>query len=131
VDDPRALYAGGLGPAFPFTKVRVRHNPVEAELARWIKIDGCATAPQLEAERFATGEGGKGNQSAQLLDYAPCSSGADVQLWKLTGAGHGWPGAPPVLSEKLMGPEARVISAAEEVWTFLQRFTRPDAPPLR
>jgi len=36
-----------------------------------------------------------------LLDYAPCTSGADVQLWKLTGAGHGWPGA------------------------------RPDAPPLR
>ena len=131
VDDPRALYAGGLGPAFPFTRVRVQHNPVEAELARWIEIDGCATAPQLEAERFATGDGVKGNQRAQLLDYAPCSSGADVQLWKLTGAGHGWPGAPPVLGEKLMGPEARVISAAEEVWTFLQRFTRPEAPPLR
>ena len=26
VDDPRALYAGGLGPPFPFTRVRVEHQ---------------------------------------------------------------------------------------------------------
>ena len=131
VDDPRALYAGGLGPAFPFTKLRVEHNPVETELARWIKLDGCAADPQLEEERLATGDGVKGGQTARLLDYAPCSSGADVRLWKLTGAGHGWPGAPPVLGEKLMGPEARVISAAEEIWRFVKDFSRPDAPPLR
>jgi polyhydroxybutyrate depolymerase len=131
VDDPRALYAGGLGPAFPFTRRRVEHNPVEAELARWIKLDGCAPEPQPVEERLATGDGVKGTQAAVLLDYAPCTSGADVQLWKLTGAGHGWPGAPPVLGEKVMGPQARVISAAEEVWRFLKGFTRPDAPPLR
>jgi polyhydroxybutyrate depolymerase len=131
VDDPRALYAGGLGPSFPFTKVRVQHNAVEAELARWAKLDGCQAEPQPVEEKLATGDGVEGEQTAVLLDYAPCSSGADVQLWKLTGAGHGWPGARPVLGKKLMGPEARVLSAAEEVWRFVQRFSRPDAPPLR
>jgi poly(3-hydroxybutyrate) depolymerase len=33
IDDPRALYAGGLGPPFPFTANRVLHPPVEATLA--------------------------------------------------------------------------------------------------
>jgi polyhydroxybutyrate depolymerase len=131
LDDPRALYAGGLGPAFPFTRARVQHNPVERELARWLELDGCAAEPQPVEERLAIGEGGKASQTAELLDYAPCSSGADVRLWRLTGAGHGWPGAPPVLGEKLMGPEARVISAAEEIWRFVKNFSRPDAPPLR
>ena len=40
VDDPRALYLGGLGPPFPFTRTRVEHNAVEAELARWAALDG-------------------------------------------------------------------------------------------
>jgi polyhydroxybutyrate depolymerase len=131
VDDPRALYAGGLGPPFPFTRTRVEHQPVEAELARWAKLDGCQTQPQPVEEKLATGDGVSAPQTAVLLDYAPCSSGSAVMLWKLTGAGHGWPGAPPVLGEKLMGPPARVISAAEEVWRFVKGFSRPDAPPLR
>ena len=29
-----------------------------------------------------------------------------------------------------MGPETRVIEAAEEVWRFVRGFSRPDAPPL-
>jgi len=130
VDDPRALYLGGLGPPFPFTRVRVEHNAVEAELARWAKLDGCAAEPTVVEERRAPKGREHAGQTANLLDFAPCASGADVRLWKLTGAGHGWPGAPSVLGERLMGPETRVISAAEEVWRFVRGFSRPDAPQL-
>jgi polyhydroxybutyrate depolymerase len=130
VDDPRALYAGGLGPPFPFTRARVEHNAVEAALARWAVFDGCAAeATVIEERRAPEGEPDAGH-TAVLLDFGPCTSGARVRLWKLSGAGHGWPGAPPVLGERLMGPETRVISAAEEVWRFLRGFSRPDAPPL-
>jgi len=131
VDDPRALYAGGLGPPFPFTRTRVEHNAVESELARWAAFDGCAAEGSVVEERRAPEAGEGAGQTALLVDFAPCASGADVRLWKLSGAGHGWPGAPPVLGERLMGPESRVISAAEEVWRFLRGFSRPDAPPLR
>ncbi len=64
LDDPRALYGGGLGPPFPLTDVRVSHRPV---------VDGLAVGRA--------------------------------------------------------GPT--VIDAAEEIWRFVRRFTRPDAPPLR
>jgi polyhydroxybutyrate depolymerase len=130
VDDPRALYTGGLGPPFPFTRARVEHNAVEPTLARWAGFDGCAAEPSVVEERRAPDGGEGAGHAAVLLDFAPCASGADVRLWKLKGAGHGWPGAPPVLGESVMGPETRVILAAEEVWRFLRGFSRLDAPPL-
>ena len=55
VDDPRALYNGGLGPPFPMTKTRVFHPPVEQQLAKWIAFDGCPATPKIE-KRLA-GEG--------------------------------------------------------------------------
>jgi polyhydroxybutyrate depolymerase len=130
VDDPRALYPGGLGPPFPLTRARVEHNAVEAELARWAALDGCAAEPhEIERRRGREGQADAGH-TATLLDFSPCTTGAGVRLWKLTGAGHGWPGGPSVLPERLMGPETRVIQAAEEVWRFVRAFSRPDAPPL-
>ena len=38
VDDGRALYDGGLGPAFPFTDTRVLHNSVDAMLGQWLRL---------------------------------------------------------------------------------------------
>lgn len=35
VDDPRALYNGGLGPPFPLTKSRVFHPNIDRMIARW------------------------------------------------------------------------------------------------
>jgi polyhydroxybutyrate depolymerase len=60
--------------------------------------------------------------------WGPCAAGAEVQLWKLTGAGHGWPGGHIRLPESVMGPETATIDAALEVWRFVSRFRRPDAP---
>ena len=53
VDDPRALYRGGLGPAFPGTSVRSRHQSVEGGLARWIVVDRCVTEPTVADTRRA------------------------------------------------------------------------------
>jgi poly(3-hydroxybutyrate) depolymerase len=47
------------------------------------------------------------------------------------GAGHGWPGSRSPLLERILGPDTAVLDAATEVWRFLARFRRPDAPPLR
>lgn len=117
VDDPRALYEGGLGPPFPLTRNRVHHNPVERELAYWIALNGCPKEPQVVSQRRDEATG----HSAEHLRYAPCTSGADVELWKLTGAGHGWPGA-STGRERLVGPNTNVVRAAEEIWRFFSRF---------
>ena len=120
VDDPRALYAGGLGPPFPLTNHRVNHHAVETELARWIALNGCSAEPVTLEERREEATG----FTATHLRWAPCESGAEVELWRLTGAGHGWPGADVGRRERLVGPGTKVVIAAEEVWRFVSRFRK-------
>ena len=79
-------------------------------------------------EQRTTPARGGPEHTATLLVWAPCAAGAEVQLWKLTGAGHGWPGGHVRLPEKIMGPETVTIDAALEVWRFMSRFRRSDAP---
>jgi polyhydroxybutyrate depolymerase len=127
VEDPRALYAGGLGPPFPGTQSRVTHRAVEPELRRWVAYDRCPAESRTVEQRTTPARGGP-DQTATLLVWGPCAGGAEVQLWKLTGAGHGWPGGHVRLPETVMGPETVTIDAALEVWRFVSRFRRPDAP---
>jgi polyhydroxybutyrate depolymerase len=118
VDDPRALYYGGLGPPFPLSNSRVLHASVDETLAAWVRRDGCdASATEREARQA-------GGDSARLLVYGHCRDGAEVALWKLSGAGHGWPGGTPVL-EALLGPATKVIDANTEIWRFVSRFALP------
>jgi polyhydroxybutyrate depolymerase len=119
VDDPRAPYAGGPGPLFPFLR-RVEHPPVERTITWWVEQDGCARTPHVEVpRRDQTGD------TATRVVYAPCRDGAEVVLWKLTGAGHVWPGAPPTYARWLLGPPTRVVDASAEMWAFFRRFALP------
>lgn len=119
VDDPRAPWAGGLGPPFPLTNHRVQHTPVERALAAWVAHDGCAADPTREAPlRDAQGH------TAERSTWSGGRDGAEVVLWRLTGAGHGWPGGAPQVSERLVGPATAVIDASFEAWAFLRRFRR-------
>jgi polyhydroxybutyrate depolymerase len=120
VDDPRALYEGGLGPPVPLTRSRVDHNAVEAELQRWIALNGCPAEPALVEEKTEAATG----HTARRLRWAPCESGAEIELWKLTGAGHGWPGSDVGPRQRLVGPNTKVIIAADEVWRFVSRFRK-------
>jgi len=124
VDDPRALYTGGVGPPFPFTSVHVTHRAVEPELAHWIGHNGCPPEARAAERRTTPSRGSGPDHTATLLVWAPGAADAEVQLWKLTGAGHGWPGGPSQLPERLMGPDTSAINAAEEAWRFLSRFRR-------
>ena len=121
VDDPLALYAGGLTESLGR---EIRHRAVEAELGRWRSADRCPPEPSVLDRRRRPARDGAVH-TATLLAWAPCAGGSEVRLWKLTGGGHGWPGSDPVLSERRMGPRTDVISAAEEAWAFLSRFPQP------
>ncbi|MGH2897285.1 MAG: hypothetical protein ACRDMZ_01315, partial [Solirubrobacteraceae bacterium] len=71
-----------------------------------------------------------GKDTAVLLDFGPCVDGTDVQHWRLTGPGHGWPGSRSLLGVKLMGPDTEVLHVADELFKFVARFSHPDAPEL-
>jgi polyhydroxybutyrate depolymerase len=120
VDDPRALYPGGLGPPFPGTNNRIQHQPVQAGLDRWIAANGCSTRADTTDQKIGTG------QTATRLAWRNCRDGAEVAHWKLTGSGHGWPGlSPPPGGEGISGPQTTLIRAADEVWSFVSRFRLP------
>jgi polyhydroxybutyrate depolymerase len=130
VDDPRALYEGGLGPPFPLGGARTRHQPVEEGLAAWRSVNGCADSARV-VERRPSGEGvTPSGHRAERLAWDRCTSGAPVELWRMHGPGHAWPGAAvPPTRARLLGPPTDVLDAAEEVWRFLRRFRREGAGP--
>lgn len=115
VDDPRAPYRGGLNQTGRFV---IPHRDVEAQLERWRTNNLCQQTRELLEERKWQGH------TAALYAWRDCAQGHEVALWKLTGAGHGWPGGRRQLPERIVGPETHVIDASEEVWAFFERFRR-------
>ena len=120
IDDPRALYSGGLGPPFPLTKSQVFHPNVDQVMARWAKHNSCAPDP-IVGDRLK-GKDARGHTAVRLR-YANCRDGAEVILWKLSGAGHVWPGGKQKFMERLLGPSTDIIDANAEMWNFFKRFS--------
>ncbi len=117
VDDPRALYAGGLGPPFPLTRARVLHPGAEERLARWARWNGCAGEPrEAELRKWQA-------HTATRFEYRGCR--AETVLWKLTGAGHVWPGGVRDYLPRILGEGTAVIDANEEMWRFFRRHRLP------
>ncbi len=114
VDDPRAPYAGGTRSTFGRP---IHHRSVESELVRWRERNGCRGEPRELERREDAGH------TAVHLAWS-CPESAPVELWRLSGPGHGWPGGRTPLPERVIGPETEVISAAEEIWRFASRFRR-------
>ncbi len=111
-DDPRAFYFGGV------REDRI-HPPVSEMLELWASANGCgATGAEVESKMGIPGSQDDGH-TARLLRWT-CTS-APLEHWRLTGAGHSWPGHRiSAARELVVGPDTKVISAAEEIWRFLQ-----------
>ncbi|MAE93641.1 MAG: polyhydroxybutyrate depolymerase [Deltaproteobacteria bacterium] len=127
VDDERALYEGGLGPPFPFTRSRVDHIGVETTLAAWREAASCPAEPEVAAR--LEGEGDDAGHTAQRYRWGACEGGTEVILWKLSGAGHVWPGAAK-LRPRLLGAPTKIVDANTEMWRFFQAHRRLEAAPL-
>lgn len=127
VDDTRALYGGGLGPPYPMTRTRVQHPAVEEVVARWANLGGCADPPEV-ARPLRNGAG----HTATRIAYARCGAGKEVVLWKLTGAGHVWPGGERSYVELLLGSQAKILGPATDIidanaamWEFFSVYRTP------
>ena len=122
VNDPRALYTGGLGPPFPLTKSQVFHPNIDQMIARWVNHNGCSAEPTVVDRRL---DRDARRHTATRYVYSNCRDGAEVSLWKLTGAGHVWPGGKQNYMERLLGPSTDIIDANTEMWKFFSRFSLP------
>ncbi len=80
---------------------------VEDGLDLWLGLDGCP----LQAEETQTG-------SIVHRLYAPCQQGSTVELYKVLGGEHAWPGGEAVTPQ--IGEPTDEIAATSLMWAFFQ-----------
>ena len=125
-------YTGGLGPSalklpapdgskktigqlVPAGSPLLAGPSVPAATAGWAKRNGCAPAPKLSTVA----------PDVTLIEYR-CPRRADVELYRINGGGHAWPGS--VFSkgiQSIVGKVTSSISANQIMWDFFR------AHPLR
>ncbi|HSD55289.1 MAG TPA: PHB depolymerase family esterase [Burkholderiales bacterium] len=127
IDDKRALYFGGLGEPSTFTTVSTKHPNAEEVLYRWVSFEECTPKPVVRAERRGPRGTPSAAHTATLYVFGGCRDGGEIALWKLTGAGHVWPGGRIDYLPRILGPGTDVIDANEEMWKFFKRFALPPA----
>ena len=127
--DGFVAYEGGLGPQVAklptpdgkgtlgggSTLPRAKGPSIPEQAAAWARRNGCGATPVEEAVA----------SDVTLLRF-PCPAGAEVELYRVTGGGHAWPGSE--VSRQIVsviGPTTFSISANELLWAFFQ------AHPLR
>ncbi|HEX3796542.1 MAG TPA: hypothetical protein VHV57_18755 [Acidimicrobiales bacterium] len=120
-------YNGGLGPAalklpapdgsgktlgqeLPANSSQRKGPSVPARTATWAKRNGCAAKPTDTAVA----------SDVTLIDYS-CPNGDNVELYRVTGGGHAWPGS--VASKAITSVIGKVtfsISANKLIWNFFK-----------
>lgn len=98
------------------------------------RASGVPNTIELFKEKLAcTGTATKGPELDAVADdetsvvrtrYGGCAQGLDLELVRIFGGGHSWPGASELL-DSLVGNTSQEIDATLETWTFLKTHRRP------
>ena len=99
-------YAGGRGTGVS------EFMPVEAGIDLWVGLNRCPTQPQ----ETKTG-------SIVHRSYAPCQQNAAVELYKILGGEHAWPGGEAVSAQ--VGEPTGEIDATALMWAFFSAHPMP------
>lgn len=90
-------------------------NSIPQATAAWAARNGCGDKPT--SRTVATG--------ITLISY-PCPADATVELYRVAGGGHAWPGSTvDKRLEKVIGPVTLAISADAIMWAFFQDHPLP------
>lgn len=125
MDDPVTLYTGGLGPPFPREQSLAMHDGVADTLARWATFMSCRSPVRHRQVQRGRAGSPAARHTATRIVYEGCRDGARIVHWRLTGAGHVWPGARSDGLPEFLGPGTDVIDANAEIWTFLRKHSLP------
>ncbi len=126
VDDPIALFNG-----VPNADPRLVFSVMDG-VNQWVRADHCLPVPHTAKPIVGTGT--SAGLTATLVTYFGCRGGSEVNLWRLTGSGHVWPGAPfntgPPDTWILggVGRGTQIIDANTLMWQFFQKHELPAAP---
>lgn len=96
----------------------IEFRAVPDTLGRWAAAEGCDTPPTEEPV----------SASVTLIRYAGCEGGSVVELYRVDGGGHAWPGSAFSQSiEKVVGPTTMEIDANALMWAFFAQHPLPAA----
>jgi polyhydroxybutyrate depolymerase len=85
--------------------------PVGDAIRKWALWTGCPRESRVLRD----------DGEVRRLRYGPGEQGAEVDLITINGAGHAWPGGPPVLAERLAGKPTDKLNATDVIWEFFQQ----------
>lgn len=83
----------------------------------WATQDGCSTSASTSAP----------DPGVSLTRYTGCADGASVELYRVTGEGHEWPGGPPLPKRltRQLGPQSDAVDANSVIWAFFHTHPLP------
>jgi polyhydroxybutyrate depolymerase len=125
IDDPIAKWNG-----VPATNPKLRYTVMQG-IGNWVAADGCSSSPHTGTPLRGAPQSSSAGETATLVTYTGCRQGAQVALWRFTGSGHVWPGAPfntgPPSTWILQGVGRGItlVDANEQMWSFFRRYELP------
>ena len=123
-DDPLVKYDGGwVGFRQGTLKEGKRGRSVSTDetIKIWNKILGCDNTPSVEKMPDKDTDD---DCTAEKFVYKNCQESSQLELIKITGGGHTWPGEKQYLPKKVVGPVCRDFNASEEIWGFFKSLNR-------
>ncbi|MBS1506610.1 MAG: prolyl oligopeptidase family serine peptidase [Bacteroidetes bacterium] len=115
--DPLVPYSGGEVGGKWF-KNRGQCTSTDDTIAKFLTLNHCIATATTSALPDRDPHDGC---TATRLVYS-CKKNQEVQLIKVEGGGHTWPGGKQYLGKRLVGTVCRDFSANAEVWNFFRTF---------
>jgi polyhydroxybutyrate depolymerase len=80
----------------------------------WAAQNGCSPTPTTSVP----------TSGATLTRYTGCAGSSTVELYSISGAGHEWPGGPPLPKSltRLLGPQSDAVDANAVMWAFFSAY---------
>lgn len=97
---------------------------VQETLRRWQIYCNTTSVPQTSK---IEDKDKKDGCTSEKLIYKSNANPSEIVVFKVTGGGHGWPGAKP---EGESGNITNDFSATEEIWKFFKTHKRPKESPI-
>ena len=116
---PVLSFHGTADPVDPYQGNGQRYwtYSVPTAAQRWAAKDSCSSAPTVTNP----------SPTVQLTAYTGCAAASTVELYTISGAGHTWPGGPPLprRATRLLGPQSNGIDASSTIWSFFAAHPMP------
>jgi polyhydroxybutyrate depolymerase len=98
---------------------RGRVISTEATVAHWLKKNQC---PIHSKKVLLPDVAPEDETTVTHYTYNGCKPRVNVELFRIEGGGHTWPGGKQHLREDHVGKTSRDINACDEIWRFFQQF---------